>query len=54
MMKNDLKKNDKSNQIIVFATHLCSFFFLLFIIDLIGTKAAKIKKFPGIDIKEFR
>ena len=48
MMKNDLKKNDKSNQIIVFATHLCSFFFL------IGTKAAKIKKFPGIDIKEFR
>jgi hypothetical protein len=53
-MKTNIKKIYTAYCLFLFATHICSFIFLSFILDVICTLEKKEKKFPGIDIKEFR
>lgn len=53
MMNPDSNFQHSINQIILFATHLCSFFLLLFILEEIMSSKNQIKKYPRIDLKEF-
>jgi hypothetical protein len=53
-MKSSIQKLFAAHYIYFFATHLCTFIFFSFILDEIYSQENNDKKYPGIDIKEFR
>jgi len=53
-MRSNIKKIYIAQYIFLFATHLFGYMFFAFILDMVDSQVKKDKKYPGIDIKEFR
>jgi len=53
-MEAKIKRIYTAHYIFLLVTQLCNLIFFSFILDLICSKKSIEKKFPGIDIKEFR
>ncbi len=53
-MRSDLKKIMTTQLLFLVITHLFSYLFFVFMVDIADFNAKKEKKYPGIDLKEFR
>jgi hypothetical protein len=53
-MRSDLVKIITAQYVFLFITHFFGYLFFVFILDIVNSQTIREKKFPGIDLKEFR